>query len=680
MKWLILGVAVTGLVSGLGCNRQDAGKFPADLEVSISLLEPGNPPATYSLQPGKKKDVYLLTADRELPVEVTATAGKPSDDIRHITFTVRAAEDVKFSLSGALTVEQTTWEDGYFLLPGFWYRKNLRSPDNAPSARISKDWMVRDDRMSVPLTGVYNTGTGASVTLCRNDEISGDVLAPYEKGDVVLYGDADIGSMGFGESLTGSALLSFTYPYAEFPRTYIRKLTLDPPVQSFLHLDAGDSRTVSFEIREWNSGSYSAFVEEVWNHAYDVFMPELVPEKRTDEEIKSVLAEYFRQSYTDDFPVKGFSGVHLRTDLCEQRGILEVGFVGRVLLNAYNALEYGYDTGDDVLIQMAWDIFDSYSSDGFTEGGFLREVIDYREGHETEIYSIRRQSEGLFALLQFLELEQKHERTHPELEGQVRTLLDKVVALQQGNRFPRKFRDNMQVTDNAGGSSSTAVVPLLMGWKYFGDETYLAAARNTAVYLEKEIVSKGDYFSSTLDANCEDKEASIYTASALYYLGLTADDQETAEKYYGMAETASYFALSWYYLWDVPFAPGQLHGELGLKTRGWGNVSVENNHIDVYIFDFADVLRHLAKLNGNKRLAEMAEVIRSSMREQLLPVEGRMCGIAKTGYYPEVVQHTHWDYGQFGKGFYNNIFAPGWTVASLWELLSDNRLHNYFKD
>ena len=107
---------------------------------------------------------------------------------------------------------------------------------------------------------------------------------------------------------------------------------------------------------------------------------------------------------------------------------------------------------------------------------------------------------------------------------------------------------------------------------------------------------------------------------------------------------------------------------------------MENNHIDVYIFDFADVLRHLAKRNGNKRLAEMAEVIRSSMREQLLPVEGRMCGIAKTGYYPEVVQHTHWDYGQFGKGFYNNIFAPGWTVASLWELLSDNRLHNYFKD
>ena len=35
--------------------------------------------------------------------------------------------------------------------------------------------------------------------------------------------------------------------------------------------------------------------------------------------------------------------------------------------------------------------------------------------------------------------------------------------------------------------------------------------------------------------------------------------------------------------------------------------------------------------------------------------EGHRCGIAKTGYYPEVVQHTNWDYGKNGKGYYNDI-------------------------
>ena len=44
---------------------------------------------------------------------------------------------------------------------------------------------------------------------------------------------------------------------------------------------------------------------------------------------------------------------------------------------------------------------------------------------------------------------------------------------------------------------------------------------------------------------------------------------------------------------------------------------------------------------------------------QLMPTEDNMYDIAKAGYYPEVVQHTTWDYGKNGKGFYNDIFAPG---------------------
>ena len=88
-------------------------------------------------------------------------------------------------------------------------------------------------------------------------------------------------------------------------------------------------------------------------------------------------------------------------------------------------------------------------------------------------------------------------------------------------------------------------------------------------------------------------------------------------------------------------------GDIGLKTRGWGNVSVENNHIDVFIFEFADVLHWLSKEYNEPRFSDFAEVISTSMR-QLLPYEGHMCGIAKVGYYPEVVQHTNWDYGRNG--------------------------------
>ncbi len=78
-------------------------------------------------------------------------------------------------------------------------------------------------------------------------------------------------------------------------------------------------------------------------------------------------------------------------------------------------------------------------------------------------------------------------------------------------------------------------------------------------------------------------------------------------------------------------------------------------------------------------MADFAEVISTSMR-QLLPHEGHLCGIAKSGFYPEVVQHTNWDYGKNGKGYYNDIFAPGWTVASLWELLTPGRAERFLLD
>jgi len=215
-----------------------------------------------------------------------------------------------------------------------------------------------------------------------------------------------------------------------------------------------------------------------------------------------------------------------------------------------------------------------------------------------------------------------------------------------------------------------------MAYSYFKDKNYLESARKTAVYLEKELISKSDYFSSTLDANCEDKEASLYASTAMYYLSFVTKGKER-EHYIDLCKESAYFCLSWYYMWDVPFAQGQMLGDVGFKSRGWGNVSVENNHIDVFIFEFATILDWLAVERKEPRFSEFSSVIKSSML-QLMPVEGHMFDIGKVGYYPEVVQHTHWDYGKNGKGFYNDIFAPGWTVASLWQMLSPERVSDYF--
>ena len=381
----------------------------------------------------------------------------------------------------------------------------------------------------------------------------------------------------------------------------------------------------------------------------------------------------------DNQPLVYNSGIHLKVSDCERNGQAEVGFIGRVLLNAFNAWEYGWQSNREELKVNSTKIFDSYLKNGFTQAGFFKESVNFDKGYEEPIHSIRRQSEGVYAMFHFLAYEKENGRRHPEWEQKLKRILDMFLQLQNvDGSFPRKFRDDLTIVDPSGGSTPSATLPLVMGYKYFKDKRYLASSKRTADYLEKELISKADYFSSTLDANCEDKEASLYAATATYYLSLITKGEEHRH-YADLTKKAAYFALSWYYLWDVPFAPGQMLGDIGLKTRGWGNVSVENNHIDVFVFEFASVLQWLSKEYAEPRMADFVEVISTSMR-QLLPYEGHLCGIAKSGFYPEVVQHTNWDYGKNGKGYYNDIFAPGWTVASLWELLTPGRAERFLLD
>lgn len=644
------------------------------LSERITLKTPGNPAATYDLRESATEGGGILEADQQLPLTIRRQKTETENEIR-IVLTLTATDLLYYNVE-ALFTTGLTHENCLFYMPGFWYHKNLRSPKSAPSFHTSDSWQVREDRLSTPLTGIYDEKSGTYYTVLRTDTPDCEALACHNYGDVILSGKTSLGFTGFRNADAHAALV-FGFPYCEAPKSYVRKLTLAPAVRAFEKLEKGETRRLTWTLRKGVSPSYSSFVADVWNYSFDALDPQPVKPRYTPAEAKAILAEYFAQSYVGDYPLKYTSGVELRTADCESTGIAEIGFVGRVLLNAYNALEYGEANGREDLAANARSIFDSYLRYGFTPGGLLREVVDFKRERETDVYSIRRQSEGVYALLNYLAYEKQQGRSHPEWEARIRTLLEKFLSLQNPDgSFPRKFRDNLTVVDASGGSTPSATLPLTMAYTYFKNEAYRRSARRTADYLEKNLISKADYFSSTLDANCEDKEASLYAATAMYYMTFVSEGAER-QRYIDLCREAAYFALSWYYLWDVPFAQGQMLGDAGFRSRGWGNVSVENNHVDVFIFEFATVLDFLAETCNEPRFSRTSAVIKSSML-QLMPVEGSMFEIGRTGYYPEVVQHTAWDYGKNGKGFYNDIFAPGWTVASLWQMLSPDRVTTFF--
>ena len=670
LKRLFLGVMLLVGITGAGT----ANAAPEDISASISLKVPGNDAKQYPLALQKMQDgMYSCRASETLPLDIIRQV-VDKDGKQRITVTLKALENVYFNYGEQIKTGYKH-SDCQFYMPGFWYRRNLRSPKEAPSFHTSDSWLVREDRLSTPLTAAFNPASGTSMSVIRIDKFDKEALTTHKEGEIILSGETSIGYTGFC-NVDGMTVLAYGFPYKEAPKTYIRKLTLAPAVEAFQLLRKGDSISMTWEVSERNAADFSECVQRTWEYCYDTNRPKPVDTPYTVDRMKEVMSNFFVESYVGNTPTHYYSGVELETATCANTDVAEVGFVGRTLLNAFNALEYGKQQNRQDLVDNANHIFDTYLQNGFSPAGFFNEVVHYNRGFKETRHSIRRQSEGVYAILNYLNYEKQQKRKHPEWEKRIKGMLDSFLKLQnEDGSFPRKFKDDFSIVDASGGSTPSATLPLVMASKYFKDKRYLASAKHTVDYLEKELISKADYFSSTLDANCEDKEASLYAATAAYYLALVTKGEERAH-YAGLAKKAAYFALSWYYTWDVPFAEGQMLGDIGLKTRGWGNVSVENNHIDVFIFEFADVLHWLSKEYNEPCFSDFAEVISTSMR-QLLPYEGHMCGIAKVGYYPEVVQHTNWDYGRNGKGYYNNIFAPGWTVASLWELFTPGRAEQF---
>ena len=668
LKRLFLGIMLSAGIVNIGA----ANYTPEN--VSISLKVPGNDAQHYLLTLQKQQDgIYTCQSSEQLPLAITRQV-VDKDGKQRINVVIKALDTVYFNYGEQIKTGYRH-SDCQFYMPGFWYRQNLRSPEKAPSFHTSDSWLVREDRLSTPLTAAFNSSKGKSMSVIRIDQFDKEALATHKEGEVIVSGETSIGYTGF-ENIGGMTVLSYGFPYKEAPKTYIRKLTLAPSVEAFQLLRKGDSITLTWELSEIDAADFSECVQRTWEYCYDTNRPQPVNTPYTVDRMKDVLSNFFVESYVNTTPTHYYSGVELKTATCDNTDVAEVGFVGRTLLNAFNALEYGSQQNRPELVNSANSIFDTYLTNGFSPAGFFNEVVHYNRDFKEANLSIRRQSEGVYAILNYLDYEKQHKRKHPEWEKRLKVILDSFLRLQNADgSFPRKFKDDFSIVDGTGGSTPSATLPLVMAYKYFKDKRYLESAKRTVNYLENELISKSDYFSSTLDANCEDKEASLYAATATYYLALVTKGVERSH-YAGLCKKAAYFALSWYYTWDVPFAEGQMLGDIGLKTRGWGNVSVENNHIDVFVFEFADVLHWLSKEYNEPRFSDFAEVISTSMR-QLLPYKGHMCGVSKVGYYPEVVQHTNWDYGRNGKGYYNDIFAPGWTVASLWELFSPGRAEKF---
>ena len=383
LKCLLCGIVVMACVGNVKAINDKSERVKA----SISLKVPGNEAKQYPLTFQKSKSdntSYLLEASEKMPLTIFQTM-EEKDDKLQMTVCITALEDVYFNYSQQVSTG-FRHDDCQFYMPGFWYRRNLRSPKEAPSFHTSDSWLVREDRLSSPLTGIYSEKAKRFVTVNRLDKFESDALTTHREGEVILSGKTSLGFTGF-ENRDGIATLSFGFPYREAPKSYIRKLTLAPQVEAFQFLKGGETVVLNWVVFEDAAEDFSDFIRHTWEYCYDTYAPKPVDTPYSIEEMKSTLSSFFVNSLVSIPELTYTSGVGLRTNDCKSNGEAEIGFVGRVLLNAFNAWEYGWESNRAELKENSSKIFYSYLKNGFTPAGFFKEFVNLDRKFEEPVHS-----------------------------------------------------------------------------------------------------------------------------------------------------------------------------------------------------------------------------------------------------------------------------------------------------
>lgn len=106
---------------------------PESISASISLKVPGNGAKHYPLTFQKSQNnngTYYLENSEKMPLTVSQNIVTGNDGLR-ISVSITALEDVYFNYNQQMATG-FRHDDCLFYMPGFWYRRNLRSPKEAP--------------------------------------------------------------------------------------------------------------------------------------------------------------------------------------------------------------------------------------------------------------------------------------------------------------------------------------------------------------------------------------------------------------------------------------------------------------------------------------------------------------------------------------------------------------------
>ncbi len=575
-------------------------------------------------------------------------------------------------LSLTLSFDTEFGSNATFFIPSIWILGNKFSSGVYREREDTTRWIFREDRTSVPC--VFATDGKKAVAVFKlpaRFDLSQD--PEIKRGGPQ---DTDIWGLGFDKA-TGKII--YTFPFQEHPFIYRRKfissfITLEPSENLFILRER--KRTTFFIV--FLDGNIPDMLSKLWLIVYDVYMKEGILEIADvnyiyNEALRPALrntVEYFRKYFHSD-EISGFFSF-VKT---EGGGVflpfIEAGFTGMAVMNAANSIFIGKRYGYPEFVSMGHQVINSWIEKGVRNKFFIdcfdtsrKDVCHFPPVFFADSFFTRRNFETLLGILLAYSYDPSSEIWKEVFISGVEAMMN--IQLDDGT-FARRYDFQGRVLDNSPSGTLFAVIPLLKAYKMTGDSRFLNSATKAGEILNG-FAERFEYYGSTIDANSEDKEAAMWVFMSCAYLFHHTGDT----KWKICAQRSLYASLWWVFLWNVPFSPEQKFFFIDIKTQGLSSVSVENIHVDVYLFFFPSfALNFASNLPANEeiRIRNMVYLMVSSAL-QVVPSQTDQKG-ASYGIIPEVIQQTWWDYGFGGKGNYNATSATGWTVASVFQAIKN---------
>lgn len=587
-----------------------------------------------------------------------------------------------------IPVEYKTWS---FFMPAACY-------EECP-VESGGEAALEEGRLSYPLVLAYDRASKQGIVLLRVNTACLSEVPNREIGYSKFIHKTDIGGIGYIKNTNnnGPALLAFL-PYREGPRSVALNKALTP-VKAFYPLENGISIEVTYVLKSFEPSSYEDACFQAYSYAYSLrnTNPLNLPFSLEDAlqyrmaSLVSLVREWnghtglvlnFNPREGINAPPLGFGTSFNKLFSERYTEILEYGFTGRQLNNAYILMFLSKRLKQSNWIEFGKRIVDSFIDHCVHENGYFYTLYNTRlSGSFNPIGDPRGEwlHYGVKSAISGNYLRNMVEAAHDlclcySVLGKNKWL---EAALKLGRFLVRIQNDDgswyrayspsgeaIMEPENWFGNTleeqkSATPIPisfLVYLYKLSNQRDFLFSAEKACEWVLENSVAESCYRGGTLDnPNVIDKEAMAYVMKAL----LDCYEQTSRSDYLEGAIKAGKLALTWNFLWDVPFEKGTRLGEYDFKTRGWGGINLwwAGGVVDIYSLFFIDKWIQLGEITGETVFLDVVKLIMSGT-QQLLSYPKEYYGMVSIGMQEE-------GFASSNQGVDDGLIKKGSTWGSL---------------